>query len=296
MVISFLPTLLFPPPSSLFVTAMSILSCLSLAHGGYMETKDKHIQYSKFFNVANSKKPTKDQEIKLASRNGMLLLYTPAFLVGLVSFVAFRGRDLRLLMVVSSLIIHYFKRLVEVKLFENRSIHACCFHCFFCASTLLIQVLLVHKYSGYMALEAAIPITLSYTISTATMIYAQYLSEAYVEPLVDLKYVGATLFLIGITGNFYHHWILSNLRNKGDREYKIPNGGLFNLVICPHYLFEILEFIGIACISQTMYSVSFTIGTICYLFGRSLATREWYVLKFGEKFNKDVKALIPYIF
>ncbi|KAJ0771344.1 putative 3-oxo-5-alpha-steroid 4-dehydrogenase (NADP(+)) [Helianthus annuus] len=270
MVISFLPTLLFPPPSSLFVTAMSILSCLSLAHGGYMETKGKHIQYSKFFNVANSKKPTKDQEIKLASRNGMLLLYTPAFLVGLVSFVAFRGRDLRLLMVVSALTIHFFKRVIEV--------------------------LLVHKYSGYMALEAAIPITLSYTISTATMIYAQYLSEAYVEPLVDLKYVGATLFLIGITGNFYHHWILSNLRKKGDKEYKIPNGGLFNLVICPHYLFEILEFIGIACVSQTMYSVSFTIGTICYLMGRSLATREWYVLKFGEKFNKDVKALIPYIF
>ncbi|KAI3678302.1 hypothetical protein L6452_37589 [Arctium lappa] len=44
MVIS---TLLFPPPSSLFVKAMSILSRVSLANGGYMETKGKHMQYSK---------------------------------------------------------------------------------------------------------------------------------------------------------------------------------------------------------------------------------------------------------
>ncbi|KAI3809302.1 hypothetical protein L1987_25273 [Smallanthus sonchifolius] len=270
MAISFLPTILFPPPSSLFVTAMSILSCLSLANGGYMETKGQHIQYSKFFNVeATSKKP-KDQESKLASRNGMLLVYTPAFLVGLASLMAFRGRDLRFVMVISALIVHFFKRVIEV--------------------------LFVHKYSGYMALEAAIPICLSYTISTVTMIYTQYLSQASLEPLVDLKHVGATLFLVGIVGNFYHHWILSSLREKGDRQYKIPTGGLFDLVICPHYLFEILEFIGVSCISQTMYSVCFTFGTICYLMGRSLATREWYVLKFGEKFNKDVKALIPYIF
>ncbi|XP_076959317.1 uncharacterized protein LOC143635312 [Bidens hawaiensis] len=273
MVISFLTTLLFPPPSSLFVNTMSIISSLSLANAGYKETKGKHMQYSKFvnINVTTSKKPAKDQEVKLAGRDGMLLFYAPAFLIGLVSFVAFHDGDLRLVMVISALTVHFFKRVIEV--------------------------LFVHKYSGYMSLEAIIPITLSYTISTATMIYAQYLSGAFAEPSVDLKNAGVTLFLIGITGNFYRHWILSDLREKGDREYKIPRGGLFDLVICPHYLFEILQFIGVACISQTLYSASFTFGTICYLTGRSLATREWYISKFGEKFNKDhIKALIPYIF
>ncbi|XP_076924413.1 uncharacterized protein LOC143586835 [Bidens hawaiensis] len=274
MVISFLTTLLFPPPSSLFVNTMSILSSLSLANAGYKETKGKHMQYSKFFNIINvatSKKPAKDQEVKWSSRDGMLLFYAPAFLIGLVSFVAFHDGDLRLVMVISALTIHFFKRVVEV--------------------------LFVHKYSGYMSLEAVIPVTLNYTISTATMIYAQYLSGTFAEPLIVLKSVGVTLFLIGITGNFYHHWILSNLREKGDREYKIPKGRLFDLVICPHYLFEIVEFIGVTCISQTLYSACFTFGTMCYLTGRSLATREWYISKFGEKFNKDhVKALIPYIF
>ncbi|KAK9078679.1 hypothetical protein SSX86_002736 [Deinandra increscens subsp. villosa] len=269
VIISFLPTLLFRPPSSLFVTAMSILSCLLLAFGGYNETKGKHNQYSKFFGVGTSK----DQE-KLASRNGMLLLYTPALLIALVSLIAFydrdQGHDLRLVMVISALTLHFLKRVFEV--------------------------LLVHQYSGYMSLEDVVPMTLSYTTSTATTIYAQYLSVSSLEPSVDLKYVGAMLFLVGISGNFYHHCILSNLRKKGDREYKIPKGGLFDLVICPHYLFEVLEFVGVSCLSQTMYSVSFTFGTICYLAGRSYATRKWYVLKFGGKFNKDVKALIPYIF
>ncbi|XP_071707558.1 uncharacterized protein [Rutidosis leptorrhynchoides] len=260
---------LFPPPSSWFVTLMSILSCLSLANGGYMEIKGKHMPYSKFFNVMATKKPHKDREIKLASRNGMLLLYTPAFLVGLVCFASSLNQGLRLVMVISVLTVHFLKRVLEV--------------------------LLVHKYSGSMALDAAIPISLSYTISTATTIYAQYLSQPFHEPLIDLKYAGTTLFAIGIVGNFYHHCILSNLRKKGDKEYKIPKGGLFDLVICPHYMFEIVEFIGVFCICQTTFSLSFALGTMFYLIGRSYATREWYVAKFGNKFNKDVKALIPYI-
>lgn len=249
---------------------MSILSCVSLANGGYMETKGKHMQYSKFFNIVAASKKPKDQEIKLPSRTGMLIAYTPSLLAALSSSAVFPYRDLRIVMLLSVLTIHFFKRVIEV--------------------------LFVHKYSGSMALDAAIPIGLSYTISTMTMIYAQYLSQDFHEPAIDLKYVGIALFLIGIVGSFYHHNILSNLRKKGDREYRIPKGGLFDLVICPHYLFEIVEFVGVSCIAQTTYTFSFTLGTMLYLMGRSYATREWYRSKFGDKFHKDVKALIPYTF
>ncbi|KAJ9540079.1 hypothetical protein OSB04_026585 [Centaurea solstitialis] len=264
MVISLL---LFPPPSSIYVTTMSILSCASLANGGYMEIKGKHMQYSKFFDAVTA---SKDREIKLPSRIGMLIAYTPAFLAGLLAYVVLPYRDQRILTLVSVLIVHFFKRVVEV--------------------------LFVHKYSGSMALDAAIPIGLSYLISTMTMIYAQYLSQEFREPAIDLKHVGIALFVIGIVGSFYHHNILSNLRKKGDREYRIPKGGLFDLVICPHYLFEIIEFIGVSCIAQTLYALFFTLGTMFYLMGRSYATREWYRSKFGEKFHKDVKALFPYTF
>ena len=146
-----------------------------------------------------------------------------------------------------------------------------------------------------MVLDSAIIISLSYTLSTATMIYTQHLVQGLNQPSIDLKYPGILLFLLGISGNFYHHLLLSTLRKKDEKAYKIPRGGLFHLVICPHYLFEIIQFIGVSFISQTLYSFSFTLGTIVYLIGRSNATRKWYLSKF-ENFPREFKALLPYIF
>lgn len=160
---------------------------------------------------------------------------------------------------------------------------------------IVMQVVFIHRYSGGMFLESAILISLSYFLSTATMICAQHLTQGYPDPSIDLTYPGIMLFLIGIIGNFYHHYLLSKLRSKNDKEYKVPKGGLFDLVICPHYLFEILGFWGVFCIAQTVYSFSFATGTTLYLMGRSYATRRWYLSKF-EDFPKDVKALIPLVF
>jgi len=159
-----------------------------------------------------------------------------------------------------------------------------------------VQVLFVHKYStSGVVLDSAILISSSYFSATSSMIHGQYLTQGFPEPQVDLKYPGVLLFLLGIFGNLYHHLLLASLRTKSDKEYKIPKGGLFGLVICPHYLFEVLGFIGILFISQTLYPLCFTVGTIVYLMGRSYATRRWYLSKF-EDFPKDVKALIPYVF
>lgn len=146
-----------------------------------------------------------------------------------------------------------------------------------------------------MLLDSAIPITTSYFMSAVTMIYAQHLTRELPEPPVNLMYPGIVLFLVGIIGNFYHHYLLSKLRGKGEKEYKIPKGGLFDLVVCPHYLFEIIVFYGVSFMSQTLYSVSFAVGTTFYLLGRSYATRKWYLSKF-EDFPNHVKAVIPFLF
>ena len=136
-----------------------------------------------------------------------------------------------------------------------------------------LQVLFIHKYSSRMILDSVILISFTYLSSTASMIYVQHLTQGFSEPEIDLKYPGIVLFLIGICGNFYHHYILSKLRNEGEREYKIPKGGLFGLVICPYYLFEILLFIGFSLISQTLHALSITTGIVSYLMGRSCATK-----------------------
>ncbi|TKY46031.1 Steroid 5-alpha-reductase DET2 [Spatholobus suberectus] len=265
MVMSVLFNLIFPPPASLVVSGMSVISLVSLANAGFSEIRGKHLNYSKFWNA----NPTGKKQIKLSSKAGMLLLYTPAFLAGLASFWIFPHEGVRSTLLQSALTLHFFKRVFEV--------------------------LFIHKFSGGMLLDSAIPITLSYFLSTATMIYAQHLTQGLPEPPINLLYPGIVLFLVGIIGNFYHHYLLTKLRGKGEKEYKIPKGGLFELVICPHYLFEIIVFYGVSFISQTLYAFSFAVGTTFYLLGRSYATRKWYLSKF-EDFPVDVKAVIPFVF
>ncbi|KAK3422114.1 very-long-chain enoyl-CoA reductase [Eucalyptus grandis] len=260
MVISTILNFIYPPPPSLFTTAMSVVTAASLANAGLSEVRGVHLQYSKFTLAANKKVP---------SRTGMLVLYSPAFLAGLASFAVFPGGGLRFLVLRSAISLHFFKRILEV--------------------------LFVHKFSGGMGVDSMVLISFSYFLSTATLIYSQHLSQGLPNPPVDLVYPGIALFLVGMAGNLYHHILLSRLRQEGDGEYRIPTGGLFGRVICPHYFFEAIEFVGISFIAQTVYSCSWTLGVLFYFLGRSHVTRRWYTSKF-EDFPEDVKALIPYIF
>ncbi|XP_062091673.1 uncharacterized protein LOC133797695 [Humulus lupulus] len=268
-------------PPSLYIKALSLVTLVAIGVLGLLEVAGKHLGYSKFYNFSSQNRA------KMSSRAGMLLLYTPAFLAGLASLLLLvpHTNDLRFLLLTLALTIHFFKRVFEV--------------------------LFIHKYSGAMVIDSAILISFSYFFSTANMIYCHYKlyptlqdtagndGEQSSTTFIDMKYIGVVLFLIGIAGNLYHHCLLSQLRKKGDKEssstYKIPKGGLFGLVICPHYLFEILAFVGISFISQTLYAYCFTLATIFYLMGRSCATRRWYLSKF-EDFPKHVKALLPFLF
>lgn len=260
---------LFPPPSSIFITAMSVISLGSLANAGLSEIKGIHLQYSKFRNSKSEKTPAKKKQTTLSGRNGMLIAYAPAFLAGGLGLGLYSNDGLRFILVDLALTLHFFKRIFES--------------------------LFIHKYSGGAALDSIIPISASYFVSTVTMIYNQHLTHTMPEPSLDLKYLGVALFFLGTCGNFYHHILLAKLRENGDNGYKIPKGGLFNLLICPHYLFENLAFVGVCFISQTVYPLCFTIGTTLYLTGRSYATRKWYLSKFPD-FSQNVKALIPFVF
>ncbi|RDX82338.1 Steroid 5-alpha-reductase DET2 [Mucuna pruriens] len=263
MVMSVLWNFIFPPPASVVVWGTTVISFVMLANAFLSEIRGKHLNYSKFWNA----NPTGQRQIKLSSKAGMLLLYTPAFLAAFASFFIFPHHGLRFTLLQSAVTLHFFKRVFEV--------------------------LFIHKYSGGMLLESAIPITLSYFLSAATTIYAQHLTNGLPEPPINLLNPGIVLFVVGIIGNFYHHYLLSKLRGEGEKEYKIPKGGLFGLVICPHYLFEIIVFYGIAFISQTLYAFTFAVGTTFYLLGRSNSTRKWYLSKF-EDFPNNVKAVIPF--
>ncbi|KAF5805946.1 putative 3-oxo-5-alpha-steroid 4-dehydrogenase (NADP(+)) [Helianthus annuus] len=266
MEIAVLSKFMFDEPS-VWVTVATVMTLLSTVYLGFAEIIGSHLQYSKFTN--SSAKQAVAAGTKVSSRTGMLMLYTPAFVAGVVSFFVFPGGGVRFFLLKVVVTFHFFKRDFEV--------------------------LFVHKYSGNMGLGSTILISIFYFYVATSLIVVHYMSLGLPEPPIDLKYVGVIMFTVGIIGNFYHHNLLAKLRTDKEKEYKIPRGGLFNLVICPHYSFEILIFYGFAFISQTPLAFACALGDSCYLIARSYQTRNWYVNKF-EDFPASIKRLIPYVF
>ena len=56
-----------------------------------------------------------------------------------------------------------------------------------------------------------------------------------------LTLLGLALFLAGMAVNIQSDRILAGLRRETGPEYGVPQGSLFQLVSCPHYLGEIIE-------------------------------------------------------
>ncbi|KAJ1951368.1 hypothetical protein FBU59_000199 [Linderina macrospora] len=79
--------------------------------------------------------------------------------------------------------------------------------------------------------------------------------------------------------------------------YVIPTGDLFNYVSCPHYLCEILVYVSLwlvtSCQSTTILVI--TIWSAVNLGITAKESQQWYKATFGEKFPRNRRALIPFV-
>lgn len=107
-----LSRVIFPTPNPLFITIMSMTS-LSFSVIGLFEGLGKNFKYSKFSNF-NVEKSTSKQNNTVCGRDGMLVVYIPAFLSAVAFSWLFPNVGLRFLLVKSALTIHFFKRILEV--------------------------------------------------------------------------------------------------------------------------------------------------------------------------------------
>lgn len=114
------------------------------------------------------------------------------------------------------------------------------------------------------------------------------------------------LFLFASYIQYQSHVILAQLRtDKSSKEpsqntYHIPRNGLFRLVICPHYLAEIIIYLAMYQMTPYNGSLNFSwLSTVLFVAANqlvaSLVTHRWYRVKFGDKFSPKVKALIPFV-
>lgn len=277
---------LFQNPPSLYIQGLEIIQLVTGLVLGFTECKDiMHLKYSKF----NQGSPS----AQVSSRTGMLMLYSPACLIA--SFFLFCKLDwphasillhksgLLQLSIISQLHTEASIRLLVLTV-------AVALH----FSKRVIEVLFIHRYSGGMAIDSVVLISFIYSFLAACLLYVMQISESLPSPSMNLMPLGILLFIVGMSGNLYHHYLLSRLRKDGAKGYRIPQGGLFEFVVCPHYLFEIIDFVGLAFISQTALGFCTATTVSLYLLGRSLSTREWYVKKF-EGFPSHRKALIPFL-
>ena len=204
----------------------------------------------------------------------MLLIYTPALILNTASLInpaTFAGSHLLAL----CLTIHFLKRVLET--------------------------LFLHKYSTKVNYSVGAFIGVYYTLVSWIILHFNKLAEVGLPGGPKESILGVLLFAFGEAGNFYHHYLLARLRReKGgvDQKYLVPEGGLFswgNGVTCPHYLFELLAWLGISLISQDIHSYLAFASMASYLGGRSVSQTRW-AKKNIEGYPKERKNIVPILF
>ena len=133
------------------------------------------------------------------------------------------------------------------------------------------------------------------------MIASFALPYGQVDP--GLQNAGLALFGVGSLGNFYHHVLLARLRSdtkktaSSTKRYVPPRGGLFSFVAAPHYLFEILAWLGIGLVAQQANAMLVVASMTSYLCGRAKATNKFNMETFTDKeWPRSRKAILPGIF
>lgn len=105
---------------------------------------------------------------------------------------------------------------------------------------------------------------------------------------------GAALFLGGLAANVWADTVLLRLRRPGESGYRIPRGGLYELIACPNYLGEILEWIGWAVATWSLPGAAFAVFTAANVGPRAGDHLRWYREKFPD-YPRSRKALIPFV-
>jgi hypothetical protein len=261
----------FPGSIGLGITALQLF--ITATSYSTETNPDTRAKYSKF-SQANGKK----QSATWSSRFAMMVIYTPALLVALAILLAPQVLHEAGLpspsLAAAMCAIHFGKRCLEV--------------------------LFLHKYSGRTDRATPSMIGVYYALTTLLISYANDASIRFDDDgRTHAKIiVGSTLFAVGLLGNFYHHFLLANLRSANkSTKYVAPTGGLFEFVATPHYLFELIGWLGIAIASHQLNVYLVVTSMMSYLGGRSVAQNEFNRRTFSEKdWPRSRKNMVPFVF
>ncbi len=136
-----------------------------------------------------------------------------------------------------------------------------------------------------------------------------YLNAAFISELgthfttdwfTDPRFlIGIAIYYASFFLNIQSDSIIRNLRShdevaRGDKVYRIPEGGLFRYVSNPSYLTEITAFAGFAIATWSLGATFVLWVTMANLIPRALQTHRWYHEKFPD-YPRDRRALVPFV-
>lgn len=113
--------------------------------------------------------------------------------------------------------------------------------------------------------------------------------------LWDPRFIaGVALFMVGYGINRWADAVLRRLRRPGQKGYQIPRGGLYELISCPNYFGEMLEWLGWAIATWSVAGLAFAVFTAANLAPRAIAHHRWYRETFSD-YPQARRALVPYL-
>ncbi|RMZ53565.1 hypothetical protein APUTEX25_003387 [Auxenochlorella protothecoides] len=122
--------------------------------------------------------------------------------------------------------------------------------------------------------------------------------EATLARLSALQWLGVLAFVAGNLLQLHSHRLLANLsRGTQSGTYRIPRGGLFELVSCPHYLAEIVIYSGLGLLIGAQRPLAWLIlaWVAANLVLAAGMTQAWYRRRFPS-YPSRRKALFPWLY
>jgi len=164
------------------------------------------------------------------------------------------------------------------------------------------ESLWVHRYSGRPVPVGDWLVEYIYYWGFGAWIGIAWAQSALAPPASWMVALGSLLLLVGEGGNAWAHQVLRRLRARsGSSQRVLPYQGLFQWVDCPHYLFEILSWVGFALLTGLLASGVFALAVIAILTWYASQRHSRYLQEFDGQEGRPAypasrRALVPGLF
>lgn len=164
----------------------------------------------------------------------------------------------------------------------------------------ILETLFVHRFS-----HATMPVRNLFRNSAYYWLFAAYVAyhinhPLYTPPCQTQSYVALAAWTVCELGNFSIHWLLRNLRPAGSKERKVPRPtkdpltGLFNLVSCPNYTYEVGGWLAFTAMTQCIPAGLFALAGFYQMAVWALGKHRAYKKDFSD-YPKGRKAIVPFL-